>query len=201
MFDSTLRSHGEAQVGASTSVDPETLGFAACGSDVIIDQGARFFGASHISLGSHVRIDTFAIITAGPRPVVVGDYVHIAAGAYLFGTAGIELEAFSELSSHAIVYSASDDFTDGYLSNPTVPTRYRKVSEGHVTLRRHTVVGAGAVILPGVTLGRGCAVGALTLVKRDVAPYAIVVGQPSRQVGIRDASRLADLEQQLLKDQ
>lgn len=64
-------------------------------------------------------------------------------------------------------------------------------------------VGTGAVILPGVTLGKGCIVGAGAVVTRDVAPFAIVAGVPARFVrwregrgaapgaGRRDASRKA----------
>lgn len=40
-------------------------------------------------------------------------------------------------------------------------------------------VGAGAVILSGVFLGRGCTVGAGAVVTRDVLPYVIVVGNPA----------------------
>ncbi len=41
-------------------------------------------------------------------------------------------------------------------------------------------VGAGALILPGVTLGKGCFVGAGAVVTEDVAPGMLVVGMPAR---------------------
>lgn len=43
-------------------------------------------------------------------------------------------------------------------------------------------IGHGAVILPGRTIGTGAVIGAGTIVTRDVAPYAIVVGNPARVV-------------------
>jgi galactoside O-acetyltransferase len=64
---------------------------------------------------------------------------------------------------------------------------------------RYVTVGAGTVVLPGVTLGIGCAVGALTLVNRDVEPYAVVVGSPFRTIGVRESQRLADLERRVLE--
>lgn len=41
-------------------------------------------------------------------------------------------------------------------------------------------VGVGAVILPGVTVGRGSIIGAGAVVTEDVAPYAVVAGVPAR---------------------
>jgi UDP-2-acetamido-3-amino-2,3-dideoxy-glucuronate N-acetyltransferase len=41
-------------------------------------------------------------------------------------------------------------------------------------------VGAGAIILPGITLGKGCMIGAGAVVTEDVAPGMVVVGMPAR---------------------
>ena len=41
-------------------------------------------------------------------------------------------------------------------------------------------IGTGAVVLPGVTMGKGCIVGAGAVVTRDVAPFSIVAGVPAR---------------------
>lgn len=49
-----------------------------------------------------------------------------------------------------------------------------------ITLEDNVWVGFEAVILPGVTLGRGCVVGCKTVVAEDVPPYAVVVGNPAR---------------------
>jgi acetyltransferase-like isoleucine patch superfamily enzyme len=46
-------------------------------------------------------------------------------------------------------------------------------------------IGYGAVVLSGVTVGRGAVVAAGAVVTRDVAPYAIVAGNPSREIGRR----------------
>lgn len=50
-------------------------------------------------------------------------------------------------------------------------------------------IGAGAVILPGVTIGRGAMVGAGAVVTRDVPPNAVVVGNPARISGYTDSHR------------
>lgn len=57
------------------------------------------------------------------------------------------------------------------------------VQAGPVVIEADAWIGAGAVILPGVRIGRGAIVGALSVVNRDVEPLGIVAGQPARSIG------------------
>ena len=175
----------------------EDLGLAAVGTDVVVHETALFFGTPHVHIGSHVRIDAFAIVTAGPGDVHIGDRVHIGAAAQVFGTAGVRLEDFAGVSPRVTIFSASDDYVEGHLTNPTVPAELRKVVQAPVTVGRHVIVGAGSVVLPGVRLGEGAAVGALSLVARDVAPCSVVAGAPARHIRERDGARLRELESRL----
>ena len=61
-------------------------------------------------------------------------------------------------------------------------------TRGRVAIGPYTFVGAGSIILPGVTIGRGCLIGAGTLVARDVPDHAIVTGWPGQARG--DTARL-----------
>lgn len=55
-----------------------------------------------------------------------------------------------------------------------------------VVIEDHVWIGTRALILPGVTLGRGAVVAAGAVVTRDVPPLSIVAGIPARAVGTRD---------------
>ena len=57
-----------------------------------------------------------------------------------------------------------------------------KHTKGQIVLEDYVWVGIGAIILPGVRLGRGAVVGAGAVVSKSVAPGAIVVGNPARPV-------------------
>jgi acetyltransferase-like isoleucine patch superfamily enzyme len=64
-------------------------------------------------------------------------------------------------------------------------------SRGHgepkpVVIEDNVWVGVRAIIMPGVTLGRGCVVAAGSIVMRDVPPMSIVFGSPARPVGARE---------------
>ena len=56
-----------------------------------------------------------------------------------------------------------------------------------VVIEDHVWIGTRAMILPGVTLGRGSVVAAGSVVTRDVPALSIVAGVPAREVGARDA--------------
>lgn len=51
-------------------------------------------------------------------------------------------------------------------------------------------IGAGVIILPGVSIGRYCVVGAGSVVTRNVDDYTVVAGNPARVLRVLDKSRL-----------
>ena len=63
--------------------------------------------------------------------------------------------------------------------------REKSYSKGKIIIEDDVWIGKGATILSGVTLGKGCIVGAKAVVAKDVPPYAIVVGNPSEIIKYR----------------
>lgn len=167
------------------------LGFRAVGEDVAISDAARFYNARFIEIADHVRIDDFCILSAGTSGIRIGRHVHIGCYASLIGKEKITLEDFSGLSGRVSVYSSNDDYSGEWLTNPTVLEELRNPTHGPVRIGRHAIIGSGAVILPGVTIGEGAAVGALTLVARDLDAFTINFGVPARKVGKRKRDLLA----------
>jgi galactoside O-acetyltransferase len=182
-------------------LSPEQLAvmpFRSLGADVSISARAVLVGIENMAIGDHVRIDPDAVILA-TGPVDIGSYVHVSAQCYLAGGAGIEMADFSGLSQGVKLYSVSDDYSGGALTNPTVPAKYLSLTRGKILLGRHTIIGAGSVVLPGVVFGEGAAVGALSLVRKDVAPWTIVAGVPARRVAARKRD-LLERERDLLAE-
>ena len=161
------------------------LGLASVGTEVRIDAAARFYGADRIAIGSHTRIDAFCVLSAGEGGIRIGDHVHVAALGFIAGAGPIELEDFANISGRVSIYSSNDDYSGATLTGPTVPDELRDVQVAPVHVGRHVIVGAGSVLLPGVTIGEGAAVGALSIVKRDVEPFTIVAGPDARVIGER----------------
>ena len=162
------------------------MGFRSIGENVLISEKASIYGAARISIGSHVRIDDFCILSAGQKGIRIGDYIHIACYTSLIGKETISLADFVNLSSRVAIYSSSDDYSGNFMTNPMVSAEYTNVDHRPVILNKHCIVGAGAVILPGVTLGKGCAVGAFSLVSHDCAPFCTYVGIPAKKIKLRN---------------
>jgi galactoside O-acetyltransferase len=173
-------------------------GFAFAGDRVAIDPTARVIGAERVSLGSNVRIDAFVVLSAGAGGIVIGDYVHIGAHGFLAGSARIQIEDFVALSGRVSIYSSSDEYSGEGMVGPTLPSDVRQVTNAPVTIRKHCVIGAGSVVLPGVTLAEGVAVGAMSLVRDDVGPFEMVAGIPAKRIGTRGRTVL-ELERRLRK--
>ena len=175
----------------------ERMGFATVGNNVQVSTLASLHGVSRIALGDNARIDDFCVLSAGLGGITIGAHVHIAVFCCLLGAGRITLHDYSNLSSRVSIYSSNDDYSGRAMTNPTIPAEFTNVEQAEVNVSRHVVIGSGSVILPGVTLAEGVAVGALSLVKHSCEAFGIYAGQPARRVGTR-SRQLLEVEQRFL---
>nr|AXL04962.1 dTDP-4-amino-46-dideoxy-D-glucose acyltransferase [Aeromonas hydrophila] len=167
------------------------MGFSYLGNNVLISDKASIYGAGRIRIGSNVRIDDFCVLSAGVGGIEIGNYVHIAVFSLLIGAGKIKISDFAGVSSRVSIYSSNDDYSGKYLTNPTVPTEYTNVTHADVTLGEHVIVGSGSVVLPGITLHEGVAVGALSLVTKDCDAFGVYLGSPAKKIKNRMRDLLA----------
>jgi acetyltransferase-like isoleucine patch superfamily enzyme len=80
------------------------------------------------------------------------------------------------------------------LGMPGAYTDGHPASRGDIVIGSDVWIGRGARIMSGVTIGSGAVIGAYSVVTRDVRPFAIVVGQPAREL----RRRFADAEVEAL---
>ena len=160
----------------------EQMGFASIGENVQVSDRASFYNVSKISLGNNVRIDDFSVLSAGLGGISIGNHIHIAVFSLLIGAGKIILSDFCNISSRVSIYSSNDDYSGSTMTNPTLPSQYTGVTHADVLLDKHVIVGCGSVILPGITLEEGVAVGALSLVTKDCKAFGIYAGNPARRI-------------------
>lgn len=169
-----------------TPIELSALGLSRTGKNVLIDSRALILNPKKISIGDNSRIDAFAVISAGEESITIGKHVHISHSTRIYGSSGVEIHDFVGISSGVAIFTISDDYSSPVLNNPTVPNAFRKVKSGKVVIGRASLVGANSVILPGVSLGNGSSVGALSLVNKSVPDGWIVSGNPIRKISKRD---------------
>ena len=156
------------------------LGLKKIGNNVLISRKVSIYAADKISIGDNVRIDDFCILSG---KITLGNYIHISAYTGIFaGNAGVELKDFVTVSSRCVIYAISDDYSGEYLTNPMIDDEYINVQSEKVVLEEHAIIGTGSTILPGVIVGEGVAVGAMSLVKNNIDPWGIYIGVPCEYI-------------------
>ena len=157
-------------------------GFKKVGKNVKIAKNCVIIGPENISIGDDVRIDGGVYIIAIEGFLDLGNYIHISAGCYLQCAGGIILKDYCGLSSNVCIYSSCDDYSGKYLTNSTVPQEFRKLYPELVTLEEHVIIGAGTAVMAGSNIGQGCAVGAMSLVTRNLEEWGIYFGSPVKRI-------------------
>lgn len=156
----------------------EALGFRELGQNVFISDKASIHNADQIQIGDNSRVDDFCVLSG---KITIGRNVHIAVFCNLAGgNEGITLSDFSGLAYGCHVFSQSDDYSGETMTNPTVPDRYKRETKKAVHIGRHCIVGTNSLILPGVHLAEGCAIGAMSMVTKSTEEWMIYIGCPAR---------------------
>lgn len=177
----------------------EKIGFKFLGENVLISDKTSIYSPENISIGNDVRIDDFSILSAGGGYINIGNYIHIAAFGAFFGGSGIVMEDFTTTSSRVCIYSVSDDYSGETMTNPMIPEKYKKLEYGKVTIKKHSIIGSGTTILPGVTLEEGTSIGANSLVLKSTEPWGIYAGSPIKKLKDRKKD-LLKLEKEFLEN-
>ena len=152
------------------------ISIKGCGSVITI--GSRFVAcsdAAHNSLGVFQRV---IIKTVGHgASIVIGDNV---------GVSGCTISAASAVTIGSHVMLGSGCLVTDSDAHPVDPEERRQGGTGvskPIVIEDDVFIGARAIILKGVTIGRGSVVGAGAVVSRSVPAYSVVVGNPAKVVG------------------
>lgn len=185
-------------VGFFSEHELQNYGFKSLGKNVSIAKNCTIIGLHNISIGDNVRIDGYTtIVASGDGFLNLGSFIHIGGYSLLSAGAGITMSDFSGLSQGVRIYSKTDDYTGNSLTNPTVDPKYTSVTSGEVILNRHSIIGSSTVILPGVTIGEGSSVGALSLVTKNLPEWGVYFGSPAKKIKDRK-KKLLELERDFL---
>ena len=104
--------------------------------------------------------------------VSIGKNVIINKGATFISPGKVEIEDNVLIGPEVKIATVDHDFSD----------RHNLMHFAKVTIRNNAWVGIGAIILPGVTIGRNAVVAAGAVVTKDVPDNAVVAGNPAKLI-------------------
>ena len=174
------------------------LGFKNIGNNVKISDKASIYDCDQIEIADNSRIDDFCVISG---KIKIGKNVLITPMCLVAGgEQGIIFEDFTTIAYGVKVFTQSDDYSGATMANSMVPKQYKNEFKKEVILKKHTIVGACSIIMPGVILSEGTSVGAMSLVLKSTEPWGIYVGNPAKR--LKDRKRdLLELEKEYLKNE
>lgn len=157
--------------------------FSKCGSNVNVSKGVY---SGQIEIGSDVNINSGAWFVAHRAKIVIHDHVVIAPNVTIY--TGDHVTNY--IGKH--ISEITDTDKDG-LSN-------KDCWDADVVIESGCWIGTRAIILKGVTIGRGSVVGAGAVVTKDVPPYSVYVGVPSVRTMRRFSAEEIEEHERKLRD-
>lgn len=155
--------------------------FAHLGREVVIEAGVLVFHPENIEIGDDVYVGHQTILKGYYRNTMkIGDGTWIGQQCFLHSAGGITIGMNVGIGPGVKILTSKHR-----LDQADRPILHSEMEFAPVVIEDDGDIGAGALILPGVRIGRGAQVGAGAVVTSDVPDHAVVVGVPARPVRSR----------------
>lgn len=110
-----------------------------------------------------------------PRGIVIGDDTIVGDRCFLDGRALLKIGNHVDIASQVMIYNSEHDVNAEDFSAILAP----------VEISDYVFIGPRAIIMPGVTIGKGAVVAGGAVVTKDVAEFTVVGGVPAKPIGER----------------
>ena len=168
--------------------------FKEAGISTEIFEPVSIIQPDKIILKNHIRISEFSVL-AGGLGLYIGNFIHIASQVIISGGGYCFLEDFVGVCAGVKIITGSDDIAGEGIPSPLVPQEFRSFYRSYVYCERHSFLGTGCIIHPGVTIGEGTVVGSGSVVTKSLDPWGIYSGSPARRMKERPREKILDMAQ------
>ena len=150
--------------------------FRKLGENVIFEAGVLVFHPENIELGSNIYIGHNTMLKGYYRnQLTIGDNTWIGQGCFIHAAGGVAIGNCVGIGPFVKIMS-SEHIEEGR----EVPVLFARTEDMPVMIEDDSNIGMGAIIRPGITIGRGCQVGAGAVVTKSLPPYSVAAGVPAR---------------------
>lgn len=162
----TLRIHPTARISALADVEVSVRG-------------------TRIEIGEHSVVDSFVKIkpVGGSGDVLIGRNVVINYGCVLYSGNGIVIGDNVAIAANCVLAPVNHAFQK---RDQLIREQRFKPGKGGIIIEEDVWIGAGACLLDGSILRRGCVIGAMSLVRGEVPEFSIQAGNPLQLIGWRE---------------
>ena len=139
---------------------------------------------SQLLIHESVVIDAFVKIkfVGGEGNIVISEGSYINSGTVIYSGHGVEIGKHCLIAANCTFAPVNHSFQSK--EKKIVEQRFLP-SRGGIWIGDDVWIGAGSVILDGAKIGKGAVIGALSLIRGEVEPYSINVGNPLTKIGER----------------
>lgn len=149
---------------------------ASCGEGVVFEEGVRVFHPERVWIGAHVYVGHDAILKGYHAGTMrIGDGSWIGQQCFFHAAGDITLGVNVGVGPAVKILTSMHQE-----AGRALPILHSPLVFAPVIIEDDADIGVGAILLPGVTIGRGAQIGAGAVVTRDVPAYAVAAGNPAR---------------------
>lgn len=147
----------------------------ACPEDVVLEAGVLVFHPENVELGANVYVGHQTILKGYYKNTMrIGAGTWIGQQCFFHSAGGIEIGERVGIGPGVKILTSSHGEHGRELAILDSPVDFAPV-----VVEDQADIGIGAIVLPGVRIGRGAQVGAGAVVAKDVPPYSVVAGVPA----------------------
>lgn len=152
-----------------------------CGDNVIIEDGVRIFNPENVEIGDNVYIGHDTILKGYYNSkLIIGSNTWIGQQCFIHGAGGVTIGENVGIGPSVKIHAARHKEI-----GIDTPILFSGLEFFGIKICDDCNIGIGAVILPGVEIGKGSKIGANAVVNKSIKEYSVAVGVPAKIIKTR----------------
>lgn len=148
-------------------------------------RGRHFISfGKQLTTGYWCRFEVFPTDNDDRKRLIIGDNIQMNDFVHICALDRVEIGDGCLFASHVYISDNSHGRYEGrdMDSDPEIAPDHREYITAPVKIGKNVWLGEGVIVLPGVTIGDGCVIGAHSVVNKDIPAASIAVGSPAKVV-------------------
>lgn len=135
----------------------------------------------NIYIGKNSRIYEYVILKPAHGYILIGDNVNVHSFCFLSGIGGLKIGDNTRISNSCCFIPFNHEYR-----NKNKLIRNQPLREIGINIGEDCWIGSNCSILGGTNLGRGCVVGAGSVVNKEFPPFSVIAGVPAKIISRRE---------------